>query len=70
MPEEVGRLGDLEEETTLEEHVAVLVREGTQVIELSGQLSLELLEGPTQHFSHLLSVLRFQFFFKLLFGMF
>lgn len=57
MPEEVGGLRDLEEEPAREEHVAVLIREGSEVVELSGQLALELLEGAAQDFSNLLSVL-------------
>lgn len=57
MPQEVGGLGDLEEESARQKHVAVLVREGTEVVELSCQFALELLEGPAQDFSDLLSVL-------------
>lgn len=57
MPEQVGGLGDLKEESARQEHVAVLVGQRAQVVELSSQLSLELLEGPAQDFSDLLSVL-------------
>lgn len=57
MPEEVRGLGDLEEEAAGEEHVAVLIGQGAEVVELPGQLALELLEGPAQDFSDLLPVL-------------
>ena len=57
MPEEVGRLGDLEEEAALQKHVAVLVGQSAEVVVLSGQFPLEFLERPAQHFSHLLSIL-------------
>lgn len=57
MPQKVRGLGDLEEEAAVEEHVFVLIGQGAEIVELSGQLTLELLEGPAQDFSDLLPVL-------------
>ena len=61
MPEEIRGLGDLEEEAVLEQHVAVLVGERTQVVVLAGELTLEFLERAAQHLSNLLAVLFFCF---------
>lgn len=57
MPEEVGGLGDLEEESVLKQHVAVGIGERSQVIVLAGKLAVELCERAAQYLSNLLAVL-------------